>query len=141
MNRSKIALYLSLIFIAGAIAGGAVGYKAAETDRSRPARNERDRNPEDFGQRIFNRMTERLVLTPEQVEKVKPVFWEGFKQVRAIQDRSVQEVRDAIRANHAEIAKLLTPEQKIELEKMDREHEEFMRKRGDKHRKDGQNEK
>jgi hypothetical protein len=52
--------------------------------------------------------------------------------VREIQDRSLQEVDAAIRKNHVEIEALLTPEQRVELQKMDQERQHFFIKRREK---------
>jgi Spy/CpxP family protein refolding chaperone len=87
-------------------------------------------NREDFQARIFNGMTNRLKLTPEEAEKIVPLFKKGFEEVRAIQDRSVKEVEATVKRNHEEIAKLLTPEQRQILEEMDREREKRHHHRG-----------
>jgi len=134
MNKSKIALSLSLIFVAGAIAGGALVSQLPETENKpgeprRRGGHER-KSPEEFREQLFNDMKTRLSLEPGQVDKVRAVFQSGFDQVTAIQDRSVREVHDAIKRNHAAIAKELNPAQQAELEKMGREHEDFMKKRG-----------
>jgi Spy/CpxP family protein refolding chaperone len=132
MTKTTISLYIALIFLAGAIAGAGVAtaYKPAKT---LPPRGSDPKGPprsqEDFQTHIFNRMKDRLALTPEQIEKVEPVFRKGFEEVRAIQDRSIKEVEAAVKKNHEEIGKLITPEQAMKLEEMDREREKSFRER------------
>ena len=131
MTKAKIAFYLSLIFLAGAIAGGAVVLSTPKTFGllSPPKRMG---SHEDFANFIWNQMKERLKLTEQQAAQVEPVFRKGFSRVREIQDRSLQEVDAAIRKNHVEIEALLTPEQRVELQKMDQERQHFFIKRREK---------
>jgi Spy/CpxP family protein refolding chaperone len=130
MTRTKISIYLALIFIAGAIAGGAVVMSSPETfamrrHSPRPPHG----SPEDFANHVWNRLKERLRLTDDQVAKIEPVFRAGFSEVRAIQDKSLEEVEAAIRKNHAEISAFLSDEQKAELQKMNEERQDFLKHR------------
>jgi len=131
MTKAKIAFYLTLIFLAGAIAGGAVVLSTPGTFGlfSPP---KRPGSHEDFANHIWNQMKDRLKLTEEQAAKIEPVFRKGFADVREIQDRSLQEVEAAIRRNHEEIEALVTPEQRIEMQKMDQERQNFFIKRREK---------
>jgi len=130
MTKTKIAVYVALIFLAGAFAGafGSVPLRSLWKTGATPA-PPLVRNREDFANHIFNRMKERLALTSDQVAKIEPVFRKGFEDVRAIQDRSVKEVEAAVKRNHEELSKLLTPEQRQKLEEWDREREKAMRER------------
>jgi Spy/CpxP family protein refolding chaperone len=131
MNRTKIVAYLVLIFLAGAIAGGAIVLSTPSTfGLGQPPR--RPGNPQDFANHIWNQMKDRLQLTEEQIPKVKPIFDAGFAEVRAVQERSVHEVEAAIRKNHEEIGAHLTEDQRLELQKMDQERQDFFKKRGQK---------
>lgn len=132
MTKTTIALYIALIFVAGGIAGAGVAtaYKPSKTPL--PQRGESKKqppSPEEFQNHIFKRMKEKLALTPEQIEKVEPVFRKGFEEVRAIQDRSIKEVEAAVKRNHDEIGRLLTREQATKLEETDREREKSFRER------------
>jgi hypothetical protein len=130
MTKAKIAFYIALIFVAGAVAGAGV-----RTFTPRPQAPQRPpRDPEAFANHIFNRIKERLELTPEQIEKVEPVFRRGFEEVRAIQDRSIKEVQAAVKRNHDEIGKLVEPAQRQKLEEMDFERDKaFRERRGRRH--------
>jgi Spy/CpxP family protein refolding chaperone len=131
MTKTKIALYLALIFLAGAVAGAGIHSMIPRSSgRQRPPHNP---DPEAFAKHIFNRIKERLDLKDEQIEKVEPVFRKGFAEVRAIQERSVKEVEAALKRNHDEIAKFITPEQREKLDEMDKEREKAMRERRGRH--------
>ena len=129
MSKTKAAIFLALIFIAGAIAGGAVALSSPETFKtSKPARPRH--SPEDFANHLWNGLKERLELDETQSAQVEPIFRAGFAEVRAIQERSLRDVDEAIRKNHEEISKLLTEKQRAELQKMNQERQEFFKKRG-----------
>jgi hypothetical protein len=131
MTKAKIAFYLSLIFLAGAIAGGAVVLSTPKSFGlfSPP---KRPGSHEDFANHIWNDMRSRLKLSDEQAARVEPIFRKGFSDVRDIQERSLQEVDAAIRNNHVEIETQLTAEQRLEMRKMDEERKNFFIKRKDK---------
>jgi hypothetical protein len=131
MTKTKIAVYLVLIFVAGAVAGGAILLSTPRTfGLTHPPR--RHGSHEDFANYIWNQLKERLELEEAQIEKVEPIFRAGFAEVRAIQERSLKEVEAAIRKNHEEIGKLLNEKQRLELEKMDQERQKFFIVRRDK---------
>jgi hypothetical protein len=131
MTKTKIAIYLALIFIAGAVAGGAIVMTSPQTFLpERPQR--RHGSPEEFANHVWNRLKERLKLTEEETAKIEPIFRKGFGEVRAIQDRSLEEVEAAIRKNHEEISAFLNQEQKEELQKMNMERQDFLKHRGHK---------
>jgi Spy/CpxP family protein refolding chaperone len=131
MTRTKIALYIALIFLAGGITGAGIRSMWKQPQPPRPPMP----GP-DFAKQIFNRINERLQLTPEQIEKIEPVFRKGIDEVRAIQDRSVKEVEAAVKRNHEELASLLTPEQVQKLQEWDREREKW--RKGRRHNGPGQ---
>ena len=129
MTKTKIAIYLALIFVAGAIAGGAIVMSSPQTFA--PDRRPRPHHsPEEFANHLWNKMKDRLELDPEQEKKIEPIFRSGFDAVRAIQDKSLQEVEATIRKNHEEMSALLTDKQKEELQKMNQERQDFLKHRG-----------
>lgn len=129
MTKTKIAIFLALIFIAGAVTGGAIVRRSPQTFA--PERRPHTRpSPEEFANHLWNEMKERLNLDEELQKKVEPVFRSGFEAVRTIQEKSLQEVEAVIRKNHEEISALLNDTQKAELEKMDQERQDFFKHRG-----------
>jgi Spy/CpxP family protein refolding chaperone len=123
MTRTKIAVYLALIFVAGGVAGA--GLRAIWKPEQPAARQVRIR--EDFANHIFSRMKERLELTPEQITQIEPVFRKGWDHVRAIQEQSLKQVETAVKQNHEEIAQFLTADQREKLEAWERERVKYRR--------------
>ena len=125
MTRTKIALYIALIFLAGGVAGAGV----RSVWKTNPAPPSPVRNREDFANHLFTRMKDRLQLTPEQIIRIEPVFRKGIDEVRSIQDRSVKEVEVTVKRNHEELASLLNPDQRQKLEDWDKERDKAWRER------------
>ena len=117
MERSK---GYAMMFLLGAfIAGGALGFAA---DRVMDARHSRDmRGPRAYRQR----MAEELKLTPEQQASVDSLIEQKHRQIVALY-KPVKPQLDSIAVltrvvsdcTHAQIKRLLNPEQQVKLDRM-----------------------
>ena len=126
MNKTKlkIASYLLLIFVAGAVSGGLIAWKAGGPKGVPP------HLPRDQGQIcdfILKKWKEKIDLTEEQITKIRPLLEDGMKEIHTVQEQSVQEVRKLMDKTDSRIAEELSPEQKTKFEQMQRE---FREKRG-----------
>ena len=126
-SKQKIGLYLSLIFLAGGVAGGSIMWTAS-TKKSPPPPRREFPDSERMCDFMRKRLEERVGLTPEQVEKIDPLLEQSARDIKAIHDKTLQDVEDVIRRTHSEIAATLTPEQKAKLDEVERERREFWRK-------------
>lgn len=126
-SKQKIAFYVALIFLAGGVAGGSIAWTASTKQQGPPPRREFPdaKRMCDF---MKKRLQERVGLTAAQVEKIEPLLEESARDLRAIHDRTLQEVEEVIRRTHTQIAATLTPEQNARLEEVERERREFWRK-------------
>ena len=82
----------------------------------------------------LQRMSERLNLTDEQKEKLRPILQDEFKQLKALradnslsQDARRAKAREIRRSTRQQIGQILTPEQK---EKMKERRRNARRQRG-----------
>src|SRR5204863_2906771 len=100
MNNSKlkIAAYLLLIFIAGGLSGGAIIWKTGsrQTAVNPPMGHKPPPGPGAMCDFILNEWKEKIDLTDEQATKVRPILEDGMKEIRALQERSVQQVRETM---------------------------------------------
>ena len=126
-SKQKIASYVALIFLAGGVAGGSIAWTASTKKQDPPPRREFPdaKRMCDF---MKKRLQERVGLTAAQVEKIEPLLEKSARDLRAIHDRTLQEVEQVIRRTHTEIAATLTPEQNARLEEVEQERREFWRK-------------
>jgi TolA-binding protein len=86
---------------------------------------------------------QRLALTPEQLEQVRPVFTEELQQLKAVRDKyaddqnrrsrrkMAREMRDVQKAADEKLKKILTSKQMDELKTIREEWRKQMRERAD----------
>jgi Spy/CpxP family protein refolding chaperone len=127
MNKSKlkIAAYLFLIFAAGALSGGSIAWKKrVSAGIHPPSPGQRPAPGEMCDFLIHEWRREGIDLNEEQISKIKPILEVGMKEVRAVQERSVQEVRGTMQKTDNRIAEELTPEQKEKFQEWQRKRDE-----------------
>ncbi|MCC6861183.1 MAG: hypothetical protein IT158_21625 [Bryobacterales bacterium] len=93
-------------------------------------------------QERLQKLKERLRLTPQQVEQVRPVFQEEFEKLRAVRDkysgersrrgrmRMARELRDVQQAADEKLRGILSKTQMDELKKIREETRQQFRERG-----------
>lgn len=92
-------------------------------------------------QERFEKLKERLQLTPKQVEQVRPVFQEEVEKLRAVRDkykeeqsrrgrmRMARELRDVQQATDEKLRKILSNTQMDELKKIRQEARQRLREK------------
>jgi Spy/CpxP family protein refolding chaperone len=120
---AKIVLSLAVIFCAGAVSGGVLGWNSARNSLTKPPTVERVCN------KMRDSLQSRLNLTPEQMQKVQPILDQTGRDLHKIHRRTLEEVQMLFAKSNAEIAKELTPEQQAKFEQLNKERLEFWRNR------------
>lgn len=125
LRHWKIILSLCAIFIAGGVVGSVATLRAVKRAVAiKPT-------PKDWAQMTLQRLENRLKLTPEQLEKVRPIIEETSLELRRIRQSTVEETGQAVRRAHDRISELLTPEQQKRMERLKRDRREALRQRLD----------
>jgi Spy/CpxP family protein refolding chaperone len=115
MNPWKIILVLVGIFAAGGVTGGFVTLKACKDKMmNRPV-------PEEWEPKHLKKLSDRLDLTPEQREQVRPIIRRKIEHLHRLRNHSMEETRVVVEAMQREISEMLTPEQRVKFEQMNRE--------------------
>jgi uncharacterized membrane protein len=112
-RQFKIIAAVTAIFIMGAGAGFAIAL--AQQPTAAPAVEKR------WAAQEMQLFKERLHLTPEQVESLRPVFADTAGKLRDIRRETAQKIAAVIKENTAAVAKQLTPEQLAYLDGLVRE--------------------
>ena len=123
LTKNKIVVYLAAIFLVGGVTGAVLGWTGAK---------ERWWHPPDgktICDHVRHRLQSELNLRPDQVREINPILEKRAKEMDAIHSRTIKEIEELIRSTNVEIAKVLGPEQQQKLDQMEREREEFFRKR------------
>lgn len=112
----KLIAGFLLVFIAGGIAGAALGGLYArhlffEIHHSRQV-----------GDRMKERLRTELSLTPEQVTKISPIVDKTVVQLREIRRDTGRRVHEIMAEAHKEISLNLTDEQRQKLQQIEERH-------------------
>lgn len=118
----KLVLLLVGIFAAGCVAGGFVTMRYVHSKiRERGA-------PEQWGPARLKLLSERLELSAEQVDRLKPIVRRDVEDLNRLRQQSFQETRRILERMERDIAAVLTPEQKRKFEELNKEMRERARK-------------
>lgn len=117
----KIVLYVSLIFLAGLATGALLAPKFGRTFMRPPGSKQMSRH-------MLHHLREGLGLTEAQMKQVQPLVEKTGRDLEAIRRETTRRVVARVDASHAEISKLLTPEQQAKFEKMKAESREHLRR-------------
>lgn len=115
-RKWKPWLVLSLIFLVGMVAGGALTLALGPILHGPPGEAEMRHN-------WMSHLTHRLNLTPDQQAKIQPILTNAANQIQAMHREEVGRISQILERTNAEIAPLLTPEQQNQLLGMQREME------------------
>lgn len=114
----KIALVLLGIFLAGALTGGAVAVRIGRSMAMKRAM------PEQWGPMQLKRLAERLDLSAEQLEQLRPIVRRNMEELNRLRTYAMGETRTILERMQRDIADKLTPEQRVKFEQMGREMRE-----------------
>lgn len=122
-RNTKIILAFLGIFIAGAVFGGFVSlrYVRQQFEKGRL----RALAPmEQFSPQIMKRFSNRLDLTVEQKEKLRPIIQQADAELRRLRQTGAREAIAIAERMHEQVAEILTAEQRNKLEQMKRDMRE-----------------
>jgi Spy/CpxP family protein refolding chaperone len=120
----KLVAGFVLVFVAGGIAGAALGGFYARHlffDVHHPRR---------VGDRMKERLRAELSLTPEQVAKVSPIVDKTAGQLQEVRHDTRRRVREIINQAHREMAVNLTDEQRQKLQQIEQRHRRWRHRHG-----------
>ena len=101
----RLAIGVLVVFAAGVATGMFVGARKAHDVLA-------FKHHHRMGEHMRERLTRRLQLTPEQVEKLGPIIDDTSKRLHEIRRESGKRVADTMQQAHSAMAPHLTPEQR-----------------------------
>jgi hypothetical protein len=116
--KLKLVAALVVMFLLGAVTGGGLSTFLHPYFFSHP-------QPGDIEKHLTNALIVRLNLAPDQQEKLKPIVADFALQLQAFQKQQIDQLNQLASATDDRISEFLTPEQKLELQKLSKEREEF----------------
>jgi Spy/CpxP family protein refolding chaperone len=80
--------------------------------------------PEEWAPRHLKRLADRLELTPQQEDLIRPIVRRNMEQLNHVRSQSMAETQLIVEDMQREISERLTPEQRTKFEQMNREARE-----------------
>ena len=114
----KAWLLLGGIFVVGIITGSALTFGLGPRFMHQP-------EPQQIQRLWMAHLVQRLNLTPDQRAKIQPILADAQAKIQSLQREQVERGSQIFKAAHDQIAAILTPEQKVELQQMEREREKM----------------
>lgn len=118
----KLVLLLTGIFLAGGVAGGFVTLEVGKNMLWKRLA------PENWGPARLKKLEGQLNLTPEQIERLKPIVRRDVDELNRLRQQGFQETRRILERMEKDIAEVLTPEQRAKFEKINEEMRERARR-------------
>jgi uncharacterized membrane protein len=115
LRHWKIGICLVAIFITGAVTGAMVTVRLAKQYIARQATLER------WTASTMKDYERKLALTPEQSEKLRPVFEQAARELREVRATSASNTVQVLRRMNEDIGRDLTPAQQARLDDLKRE--------------------
>lgn len=119
----KVALYLAAIFIAGGITGSFMTLQILKyTIHSH-------RNPQDWSAMLMKRLESNLKLTPQQVQKIRPIVDQSVNELKTIRSKTIYESSQVIHRTEEQISRELTPDQQKRFQEIQQERHKHFKER------------
>ncbi|HEY6944007.1 MAG TPA: hypothetical protein VI431_02625 [Candidatus Acidoferrum sp.] len=116
----KAAIWVAVIFLVGALAGGMLGYSYAH--RTVAATNAPMSEPERRAKRVAQ-WTQDFSLSSEQAKQLDAILQELHGEAKAIRDQSDGQMAQLRMKGRGQIRTILTPEQQPKFEEWLRKHD------------------
>ena len=126
MNKSlrwKLILAFVLVFVAGAACGFFGAVHMHQVFFAHMA-------PDSMARHMKERLRVELSLTPDQMQKISPIVDHAASQLKTTREQTMRSVHEIFSQTHHEIQPLLTPEQRIKLEEMEKRHSRLLHRHG-----------
>jgi Spy/CpxP family protein refolding chaperone len=129
LTRSSIALYIGLVFISGVILGGFGDHVYGS--RVSPAKTAKaSKSPEEVRRGIIDFWKSHLKLTDDQVVKVGLIMDETRARMDEVHRGTIPAQQEIRREQMDKMRSMLTPEQKAEYDRLQKEREDRIKKGG-----------
>jgi Spy/CpxP family protein refolding chaperone len=85
--------------------------------------------PAEIGARLRARFQSQLALTTDQAQKIEPMIDQAMRRVEAIRKDTASQIFANVSDLHGQMLTVLTPEQKVKFEELERERRDYLRQK------------
>jgi len=129
LTRSSIAVYIGLVFVSGVLLGG-FGDHVYGTRISPSKSGKASKSPEDVRRAIIDFWKSHLKLTDDQVAKVGLIMDETRARMDEVHRGTIPAQQEIRREQMEKMRAMLTPEQKVEYDRLQKAREDRIKKGG-----------
>jgi len=123
LSKWKLSCYVAALFLIGAGSGALVTWRVCRRIPAAP------RPATEIGARLRARLQSQLDLTPEQAQKIDPLIDQAMGRVEEIRRETASQVFANVSNLDARVLQVLTPEQKVKFEELERERRTHLRQK------------
>ena len=123
LGKSKLALYVLAIFLAGGGSGALIAWQVSRRAPVPPM------STTEIGARLRARFQSQLALTPEQAQKIDPMIGGAMRRLDVIRKETASNVFANVSDMHEQMLTVLTPAQKAAFEEIERGRREYLRQK------------
>lgn len=137
-SRNKAVLWILFVFMVGGVFGGTLTYLLLHpssfyrSDDRRPQQRKKDANPDQWFERMVQRISATAALDEEQQRELRRILEEGRVLYRTAAEEADRRRREIRMANREKIRAILRPKQVEDFNEDIRQREE---RRKNRHRK------
>jgi Spy/CpxP family protein refolding chaperone len=117
-SKFKPWLVLAIIFIVGVVTGSALTIGLGSRFIHPPGEQQ-------MGRHWMAQLVQRLNLTADQQAKIEPIVTDAATKLQSVHHDEMERGSQIFKAAHDQISALLTPEQNVELQKLEAEREKW----------------
>ena len=123
LGKWKLGVYVLALFLAGGGSGALIAWQVCRRMPVAPL------TPAEIGARLRAQFQSRLELTPDQAQKIDPMIDQAMRRVEAIRKETASHVFANVSNLHEQVLTVLTPEQKVKFEGLERERRDYLRQK------------
>jgi Spy/CpxP family protein refolding chaperone len=123
LTKKTVVVYLAAVFAAGLLAGAAAGFSLGQRRAFAPPPR-----PREMAAHMCDDLRSRLHLSPEQVQQIEPILNQTAAELETVHATFGARISEILQKSNQRIAQLVTPEQKVLLDEMERDRQQFLRR-------------
>jgi Spy/CpxP family protein refolding chaperone len=118
LSKWKLGVYVLALFLAGGGSGAFIAWQVCRRTPVAPV------PPAEIGAHLRARFQSQLALTPDQTQKIDPMIDQAMRRLEVIRKETASQVFANVSTMHEQMLTVLTPEQKVQFEVLERERRE-----------------
>ena len=123
LGKWKLGVYVLAIFLAGGGSGAFIAWQVCRRTPAAPVPTA------EIGARLRARFQSQLALTPDQLQKINPMIDQAMRRVEDIRKETASQVFANVSNLHDQVLTVLTPEQRVRFEELERERRDYLRQK------------